>query len=73
MNLGFNNPSGRPLLLATLLLAFGLTGNTHAQSTAFTYQGRLQDGGTNANGTYDFQFTLWDSLATAISNPNHRR
>ena len=33
-----------------------------AQTTVFNYQGRLQDGGTNANGSYDFQFTLWDSL-----------
>ncbi len=29
--------------------------------TAFTYQGQLSDGGSPANGTYDFQFELWDS------------
>src|SRR5262245_12134433 len=33
-----------------------------AQTTAFTYQGRLADNGTAANGSYDLQFTLWDTL-----------
>src|SRR5262245_22761416 len=34
-----------------------------AQSTSFTYQGRLQDGGAPANGSYDFQFRLFDAPA----------
>ncbi len=34
-----------------------------AQTTSFTYQGRLQDAGTPANGNYDFQFALFDSLS----------
>src|SRR2546429_7950056 len=34
-----------------------------AQTSAFTYQGRLTDGGTPANGNYDLQFALWDSLS----------
>ena len=34
-----------------------------AQSTSFTYQGRLTDGATAANGNYDLQFALFDSLA----------
>src|SRR5689334_4482039 len=34
-----------------------------AQTTSFTYQGRLSDGNAPANGTYDIQFTLFDSLA----------
>ncbi|HQF88306.1 MAG TPA: hypothetical protein PLN26_13845, partial [Acidobacteriota bacterium] len=29
--------------------------------TAFTYQGRLETSGSLANGTYDFQFTLYDA------------
>lgn len=33
----------------------------HAQTTAFTYQGRLNDTGSPANGTYDFTFTVFDS------------
>jgi hypothetical protein len=34
-----------------------------AQTTSFTYQGRLTDGGTAANGNYDLQFALFDSLS----------
>jgi len=34
-----------------------------SQSSSFAYQGRLTDGGTAANGNYDFQFALWDSLS----------
>jgi Chaperone of endosialidase len=32
-----------------------------AQQTAFTYQGRLTDGGNVASGNYDLQFALFDS------------
>jgi len=32
-----------------------------AQTTAFTYQGRLNDGGNPANGNYDMQFRLFDN------------
>ncbi|RMF01397.1 MAG: hypothetical protein D6768_10700, partial [Chloroflexi bacterium] len=35
--------------------------------TAFTYQGRLTDGGSPANGVYDFQFTAYDA-ATGGNN-----
>ena len=50
------------LLLLPLLIMMG-AGAAIAQSTAFTYQGRLTDGGTAANGNYDLQFTLWDGLS----------
>jgi hypothetical protein len=30
--------------------------------TSFTYQGRLNDGGSPANGEYDFRFILYDAL-----------
>src|SRR5260221_13689041 len=33
--------------------------STHAQGTAFTYQGRLTDGGNPANGAYDLRFILY--------------
>lgn len=33
-----------------------------AQTASFTYQGRLNDGGSPANGSYDFQFKLFDAL-----------
>ena len=32
-----------------------------AQQTGFTYQGKLTDSGTPANGNYDLQFALFDS------------
>ncbi|MEO6725761.1 MAG: hypothetical protein ABIP14_10750 [Blastocatellia bacterium] len=48
-------------LLATLLLSAGAA---LAQTTAFTYQGRLTDGGSPANGNYDLQVKLFDA-ATA--------
>src|SRR5438270_4675989 len=34
-----------------------------AQTSAFTYQGRLTDSGTAANGNYDLQFAQWDSAS----------
>src|SRR5437899_8780591 len=40
-----------------------------AQTTSFTYQGRLTDGGTPANGSYDLQFTLWDALSGGTQQP----
>ncbi len=36
---------------------------SQAQSTAFTYQGKLNDGGVPANGNYDFEFKLFDALS----------
>src|SRR5438552_18403272 len=48
----------RLLLLPLLLMTAGVA---FAQTTTFTYQGRLTDGGTDANGSYDFQFTLFDT------------
>src|SRR5438445_4352414 len=51
--------------LTLLLIAFINFGPCLAQSapltTAFTYQGRLTDNGQPANGTYDFQFRLFDA------------
>src|SRR5688572_7278599 len=46
------------LLLQAIVFAFASSGL--AQGTAFTYQGRLSDDGTVANGIYDFQFTVYD-------------
>jgi hypothetical protein len=36
------------------------------QSTAFSYQGKLVDGGTLANGNYDLQFRLFDALVSGV-------
>jgi hypothetical protein len=45
-------------ILVMLLAA----GTPSAQTTEFTYQGRLTDGSLAANGTYEMQFSLWDGL-----------
>lgn len=42
---------------------YGLGAPQAAIGTAFTYQGRLTEGGQPANGLYDFQFALFDALA----------
>lgn len=34
--------------------------------TAFTYQGRLMDGGSPANGSYDLEFRLYDDTGTLL-------
>ncbi len=40
-----------------------------AQTTSFTYQGRLTDSGTPANANYDLQFTVWDALSGGTQQP----
>ncbi len=51
-------------ILILSVAAFWLTaGVSHAQTTEFTYQGSLNNGGTAANGNYDFEFALFDSAA----------
>src|SRR2546425_1197233 len=44
-------------------------GAAYAQTTSFTYQGRLTDGGAPANNNYDLQFTLWDSAVGGTQQP----
>ena len=44
-----------------LLALLGAIAPVHAQGTAFTYQGRLNANGIPANGSYDLQFTVYDS------------
>ncbi|MEY4918735.1 MAG: hypothetical protein RL616_2648, partial [Verrucomicrobiota bacterium] len=43
----------------------------HAQGTAFTYQGRLNNNGTNTTGIYDVKFMLFatNTTGTAIAGP----
>jgi hypothetical protein len=54
------------VLAALLALAANVV---PAQTSTITYQGRLTDGGTPANGTYDLQFTLWDAVTTGNQIP----
>jgi hypothetical protein len=66
---GIINPNGihketimkiRILLVAALSLIVVAT-SLQAQGTAFTYQGRLNDGANPASGIYDLRFTIYDS------------
>jgi len=51
------------LLLAILALLAGINQAAAQGTTAFTYQGQLRDGGTNANGSYTMIFALYDSAS----------
>src|SRR3989442_9946733 len=53
-------PSLKHLMLIVLALLISASA-AMAQTTSFTYQGRLTDGGTPANGNYDLQFALFDN------------
>lgn len=47
-----------------LIIVLALIAGVHqlgAQGTAFTYQGQLQDNGSPANGTYNLEFSLYNS------------
>ena len=51
----------KQVVLAALVTIFLIFASVQAQSTSFTYQGRLADSGTPTNGNYDLQFALWNS------------
>ena len=56
-----------------LMIVLVLTASfIQAQTSTITYQGRLSDGGTSANGTYDLQFKLYDAvtLGNLQGSPN---
>lgn len=48
----------------TFLITLFLLAIVHPLSaqTTFTYQGRLADAGVPANGSFDFEFRLWDAV-----------
>jgi hypothetical protein len=66
----------RKLLAALVMLALSSTNyqlsTVFAQGTSFTYQGRLNSGGSPASGFYDLQFAIYDSTnlpGTLIAGP----
>ncbi|MCO5053413.1 MAG: tail fiber domain-containing protein [Verrucomicrobiae bacterium] len=64
----------KQLHFLTVLGLIGLTATVSwAQGTAFTYQGRLNSGGTPFNGNAEFQATLWTAATggtqVAANNP----
>jgi hypothetical protein len=66
------NKSTNQFVFRSFLLALCISSAAaavFAQGTAFTYQGRLQEGGSSATGNYDFQFTLWDALSGGTQQP----
>src|SRR5437867_5091481 len=55
------NPLTRwPPMIGLIFLSFSAA-NLSAQTSAFTFQGRLEDTGTVPSGTYDIRFTIYDS------------
>ena len=45
-----------------LLALLGISSSASAQGDAFSYQGRLDQNGSPANGLYDMRFTVWNSV-----------
>ena len=52
------------LNVVILVIALGMAGVACAgpMGTAFTYQGRLSDANSPAEGVYDFEFEVYDAL-----------
>jgi hypothetical protein len=50
------------IILTSAIVFIGFIGLAKAQTTDFTYQGKLNNGGIAANGFYDLKFDLYDSL-----------
>ena len=51
------------LSLASMLLILLFCLSVNGQTTAFTYQGRISDGGNPANGNFQMQFKLFDAVS----------
>src|SRR5256884_1520135 len=60
---GRGNKTAAYFVGAVLMMLCVFASTAFAQTSSFTYQGRLTDGGTAANGNYDLQFGLFDSLS----------
>ncbi|HEV2914990.1 MAG TPA: tail fiber domain-containing protein, partial [Pyrinomonadaceae bacterium] len=56
------------LLFVSLMLLFAAH-NALAQGSAFTYQGRLTDGGTPPTGSYELEFKLFDAASGGTQQP----
>ncbi len=51
-------------LFAAIFFLVGIHQAAAQGTTAFTYQGQLHDGGTNANGAYTMIFKLYDAVTS---------
>lgn len=61
MNLPIRNRVVLSSVIVLMSLVVGM--KVVAQTTAFTYQGKLTDAGNPANGNYDLQFALFDNVS----------
>jgi hypothetical protein len=59
--------------LAFFILLVVSVNTATAQSTGFTYQGRLSDNNSSANGNYDFEFKLFDALTGGTQDGTPRQ
>ena len=64
-------------MLAILVMILGLmllpnVGQAVPMSQAFSYQGRLMDANSTADGLYDLQFKLYDDSGATDGNCEHR-
>jgi hypothetical protein len=55
------------LLFCVIIAVFLPSESLRAQGTAFTYQGRLNDGGAPASGSYDLTFALFNTNITGTA------
>jgi hypothetical protein len=53
--------------LAVVLTLFTTVNSLQAQGTAFTYQGRLDDSGSPASGSYDLTFALYNQANLSLA------
>lgn len=53
-------------IVVAVMLASAVTSTAFSQTTAITYQGRLNDGGILANGSFDFTFSLFNSVSGGV-------
>ncbi len=54
---------GLALVVSLLLIGVPVSVSAGTVGTVFTYQGNLTDGGSPANGQYDFEFKLFDDAS----------
>lgn len=60
------------ILLTCLFVVASFQITAHAQTTSFTYQGRLTDQMVAASGEFDFEFALYDLNGNPIGDTNTR-
>jgi hypothetical protein len=58
----------RAAILLCGMILFACATSISAQTTSFTYQGKLTDSSISANGPYDFTFRLFDSGGTQVGS-----